>query len=56
MKGSSRIQNHEDVPDCVEVCGDVEGGAVIAAAEPVDEEPEEASRRLRRTMSWSVSD
>ena len=31
-----------------------EGDAVTAAA--VDEEPEEARRRLRRTMSWSVSD
>ena len=30
--------------------------AVTAAVEPVDEELEEASRRLRRTMSWSVSD
>ena len=30
--------------------------AVTSTAEPVDEEPEEASRRLRRTMSWSVSD
>lgn len=29
---------------------------VTIAAEPVDEELEEAKRRLSRRMSWSVSD
>ena len=55
-KEAPESKTHEDVPDCVEACGGGEVDAVTAAAEPVDKEPEEASRRLRRTMSWSVSD
>jgi hypothetical protein len=37
VKRSSRIKNHEDVPDCVEV-------PVREAVVPVEEEPEEARR------------
>ena len=55
-KEAPESKTHEDVPDCVDACDDEEEDAVTAAAKPVDEEPEEARTRLRRTMSWSVSD
>ena len=55
-KEAPESKTHEDVPDRVDACGGGEVAAVTAAAEPVDEDPEEARRRLSLTMSWSVSD
>jgi hypothetical protein len=55
MKRISRIQNHGDVPDCVDDGGRaVLEESVTEPAAPGEEEPEGASNRLSRTISCSV--